>query len=99
LTNELAIWAALFGTIFGGVGLRLTERFVDRKKTNLDYETSLRKELREENVGLHDEVQDLKAETQQLRKEVDEWRIKYYNCMDQYRDYDTSWGEHGRPTG
>jgi hypothetical protein len=92
LTNDLAVWTALLGTIFGGVGLRLTERFVDRKKTTLDYETSLRKELRDENAELHDE-------NAELRKEVDEWRIKYYNCMDQYRDYDTKWGEHGRPTG
>jgi cell division protein FtsB len=98
LTNDLAIWTALLGTLFGGVGLRLTERFVDRKKTTLDYEASLRKELREENAELHDENQELKAEAQELRKEVNEWRIKFYTCMDQYHDYDTKWGEHGRPS-
>lgn len=64
-------YLSLAGTIFGGVGLKIVESFLSKKKRREDVATNLRDELRTENQSLRDELHRMEAS-------VDEWRDKYY---------------------
>lgn len=64
-------YLSLAGTIFGGVGLKIVESFVSKKKRREDVATNLRNELRTENQSLRDELH-------RMESSVDEWRDKYY---------------------
>lgn len=55
-----------------GIGLRVVEKFLNKKKENLEEHITLRKELREE-------LDAVKEELYRLKEEVDEWRQKYYD--------------------
>jgi cell division protein FtsB len=61
---------ALFGAVFGGVGLAAVNKWLDRNKDTRDYGVQLRDELREENKELRDE-------NRELRDEMDTIRGKY----------------------
>lgn len=63
--------AAISGLIIG-IGLRVLEKFLNKGKDQLEEHVALRKELREE-------LDSVKEELYGLRKEVDEWRQKYYD--------------------
>ncbi len=56
--------------ILGGIAFKVVERFLNAKSF-VDEHTALRAELREELDNVRDEVV-------RLRKEVDEWRERYY---------------------
>lgn len=64
-------YLSLAGTVFGGVGLKIVESFLSKKKRREDVATNLRDELRTENQSLRDELHRMEAS-------VDEWRDKYY---------------------
>lgn len=64
-------WLTLIGAIFGGVGLKVMDSWLSRSKVREDQATQIRRELRDEVVSLRTEIQD-------LRKQVDTWRDKYY---------------------
>ena len=68
---------ALIGTIFGGVGLKFLESFINRSKAKDDTATQIRKELR-------DEIRDMRAELNRLESDVDEWKGKYYTLLEQF---------------
>lgn len=68
-------WIALIGTLCGGLGLKLLEHWLGRSKVKLDEATKIRTELR-------DEVTTLRAENKELEKQVDEWRMKYYELRE-----------------
>lgn len=65
--------AAISGLLIG-VGLRIIEKFLNKGKDQLEEHVALRKELREE-------LDAVKEELYGLRKEVDEWREKYYDQL------------------
>lgn len=65
--------AAISGLLIG-IGLRIVEKFLNKGKDNLEEHVALRKELREE-------LDTVKEELYGLRKEVDEWREKYYDQL------------------
>jgi uncharacterized coiled-coil DUF342 family protein len=56
--------------ILGGIGFKIVERFLNAK-TFVEEHTALRAELREE-------LDTVREEVIRLRKEVDEWRERYY---------------------
>lgn len=66
--------AAISGLLIG-LGLRIVEKFLNKGKDNLEEHVALRKELREE-------LDAVKEELYGLRKEVDEWRQKYYDQVE-----------------
>ena len=68
---------ALLGTIFGGVGLKVVENLLNKSKTREDIAASLRKELRED-VGT------MRKELRTLETELDKWKQKYYQLLEQY---------------
>lgn len=68
---------ALIGTIFGGAGLKLVEGLLNKSKTQTDVAAQIRAELRTDVQALRDEIR--KVET-----ELDEWKTKYYDLLDQF---------------
>jgi len=76
-TNPSDAWIALLGTLFGGGGLELIRRALAKSKEREDSATSLRNELRTE-------LTSLKHEMLEVEKELDEWKLKYYELFEKY---------------
>ncbi len=70
-------WIALIGTMFGGVILKFIEHWLGRTKIRDDTASQLRAELRQE-------IQSLKQELGQVESELEKWRDKYYELMDNF---------------
>lgn len=68
---------ALIGTLFGGVVLKVVESLLNRGKTQSDVAAQIRTELRTDIQALRDEIR--KVET-----ELDMWKSKYYDLLDQF---------------
>lgn len=75
LTNPAFL--ALIGTIFGGAGLKIVEGMLNKSKTQSDVAAQIRTELRTDVQALRDEIR--KVET-----ELDMWKAKYYDLLDQF---------------
>jgi seryl-tRNA synthetase len=65
---------ALAAAIFGGVGLKVIESVLNRSKVKNDMETQMRAELREDVVGLKEELDKIEAA-------LDAWKKKYYALL------------------
>lgn len=61
-------WFALIGTIFGGVGLKIVEKFLNKNVERV----SERKDYR-------DEIKELRERLDKVESEVDTWRERYYH--------------------
>ncbi|ASR77449.1 hypothetical protein SEA_PARADIDDLES_221 [Streptomyces phage Paradiddles] len=70
-------WIALIGTVLGGVGLKFVEHWLSRSKVRDDTAAQLRNELRTE-------IQGLKQELNNVETDLDKWRGKYYELMDNF---------------
>lgn len=70
-------WIALIGTLLGGVGLKFVEHWLSRSKVRDDTAAQLRNELRTE-------IQGLKQELNNVESDLDKWRGKYYELMDNF---------------
>ncbi|AST15419.1 hypothetical protein SEA_SAMISTI12_233 [Streptomyces phage Samisti12] len=70
-------WIALIGTVLGGVGLKFVEHWLSRSKVRDDTASQLRNELRTE-------IQGLKTELNNVESDLDKWRGKYYELMDNF---------------
>lgn len=68
---------AVIGTIFGGAGLKIVEGLMNRGKAQTDVAAAIRTELRADVQGLRDEVR-------KLETELDTWKAKYYELLDQF---------------
>ena len=75
---------ALIGTIFGGAGLKVIEALLNRSKNKMDErksEADIATGMREE---LRKEVASLKDELRRVEGELDTWRQKYYDLLEQF---------------
>jgi len=70
-------WLALFAALLGGSGLKVIEYWLNKTKTREDTALAMRAELREEVRGLRDELR-------QVEEQLDLWRGKYYELMDEF---------------
>lgn len=70
-------WLALFGALMGGSGLKIIEYWLNRSKVKEDSAMQMRNELREE-------VRSLREELRTVEDELDKWRGKYYELMDEF---------------
>lgn len=70
-------WIALIGTVLGGVGLKFVEHWLSRSKIRDETASQLRNELRTE-------IQNLKQELNNVEADLDKWRGKYYELMDNF---------------
>lgn len=70
-------WIALIGTVFGGAGLKLMESFLTRGSKKSDTATQMREELRKESFTLREELR-------AVEKELDIWKVKYFELFQDY---------------
>lgn len=77
MDNINEAWLALAGVIFGGVGLEVVRKWLSRSKEKDDSAATFRTELREE-------VKNLREELRKVEDDLDKWRGKYYELMDQF---------------
>jgi predicted nuclease with TOPRIM domain len=75
---------ALVGTIFGGVGLKVVERWLNRAKDKSDAAKEIRDELRSDMATYRAEILELKKETEKLDEQVILWQEKYFELRDKY---------------
>lgn len=68
-------WIALIGTLCGGIGLKVLEHWLGRNKFKTDEATRIREELRTDMTAL-------RTENKELERQVDEWRLKYYDLRE-----------------
>lgn len=81
---------ALVGTVFGGAGLKAVEAFINRSRDKIEKEKSdaeIASHMREE---LRGEITELRKELRQVEGELDAWRQKYYDLLDQFIQVKTS---------
>lgn len=70
-------WLALLGALLGGSGLKIIEYLLNRSKVRDDAALQMRTELR-------DEIKGLREELRKVEDELDKWRGKYYELMDEF---------------
>ena len=70
-------WIDVIGKMLGGVGLKFVEHWLSRSKVRDDTAAQLRNELRTE-------IQGLKQELNNVETDLDKWRGKYYELMDNF---------------
>lgn len=70
-------WLALIGALLGGSGLKVIEHWLNRSKIKEDTAAQMRTELR-------DEIKNLREELRSVEDELDKWRGKYYELMDEF---------------
>jgi predicted nuclease with TOPRIM domain len=75
---------ALAGTLFGGVGLAITQRWLDRAKIKDDSAKEIRDELRVDVATHRAEVNELKKELDKVEGELSTWRNRYFDLRSQY---------------
>lgn len=70
-------WLALLGALLGGSGLKIVEYWLNRSKVKEDAASQMRTELRNDIKGLREELR-------AVEDELDKWRGKYYELMDEF---------------
>lgn len=70
-------WLALIGAVLGGSGLKVIEYWLNKSRVENDAAATFRNELR-------DEVKTLRNELRQAETELDAWKAKYYELMDEF---------------
>lgn len=70
-------WLALLGALLGGSGLKIVEYWLNRSKIKEDAASQMRTELRNDIKGLREELR-------VVEDELDKWRGKYYELMDEF---------------
>lgn len=70
-------WLALLGALLGGSGLKIVEYWLNRSKIREDASSQMRTELRNDIKGLREELR-------AVEDELDKWRGKYYELMDEF---------------
>jgi uncharacterized protein involved in exopolysaccharide biosynthesis len=68
---------ALAGALFGGSGIKFLEKWLNKEKDEQEIATQIRNELR-------GDMKELKIEVQRLEQEVETWKQKYYDLLDQF---------------
>lgn len=77
-------WIALIGTLLGGIGLKILERFLGKGKEKSDEATQLRNELKQQVSSLKLENNDLEAKYEKLNQEYYDLRDKYAELLTKY---------------
>lgn len=79
MSSEIYI---LLGTIFGGVGLKVIEAYLNRGKEKVDLASQIRDELREDIERYKNEVSEYKREVKELTLSLEDWKKKYYDLLE-----------------
>jgi predicted nuclease with TOPRIM domain len=74
---DAATWIAIAAAVFGGAGVKVIEKWLNRSEVKDDSAFKLRTELREE-------LERLRKELEETKEDLDEYRTKYYAMMEQF---------------
>lgn len=69
-------WIALIGTIVATIGVKFLERWLGTKDRNTADAAQIRSELKIQ-------LQETRDEINRLEQEIDSWRVKYYEVLEQ----------------
>jgi hypothetical protein len=76
--GEFPDWVvALFGTLFGGAGLKLLEWFISKREREFQEYARIRDEQRKE-------IELLRTESRLKQEDSDRWREKYYALLNEH---------------
>jgi chromosome segregation ATPase len=75
-------FVAIVGTIFGGAGLEIIRRFMDRKQKKTDDASKIRAELRQQIEDLRAQEAKWSTEEQRLEAEIERWKGLYYDLKE-----------------
>lgn len=75
---------ALIAAVFGGVGLKVLEKALNRGKEKMDLAAQIRAELRSDQAALRKEIENFRVEVKHLEDQLDKWRTKYYELLEQF---------------
>lgn len=84
MTELNPAWLALIGTVLGASGLKVIEYWLSRGDRKVDTQTVFREELRKEIQGLRDELWKVRKEVDNTESDLDKWREKYYELLDNF---------------
>lgn len=73
---EPATWIALAAAIFGGAGLKVVEKWLNKSKDEDDIATKLRAELRED-------LERWQERAEKAEESEDKWRDRYYKLLEE----------------
>lgn len=88
----------LAGVLFGGVGLKVVEAWLNRSKDKDNSQLEMRKELRSEIATKLAEIDNLRKQLQEIEDELDQWREKYYTLREEFLELKFS-RTHNTPAG
>lgn len=71
-------WIALIGTVFGGAGLKLVEKWLNTSATKNDQQAKFREEYRMQIEDLQEELAKLLARLAVAEAELNEWKGRYW---------------------
>lgn len=74
---------ALIGTIFGGAGVKLAEKLLNRKRERHDLAADIREELRKDLESVRLELQRTAEALKEARNDLDGWKEKYYTLLEE----------------
>jgi len=74
---DAATWVAIIAAVFGGAGVKMIEKWLNRSTDKEDSGLKLRTELREE-------LERLREELEKTKDDLEEYREKYYKLMDEF---------------
>lgn len=69
-------YGAVISGVIGGIGIKIIDKMLTRRSETFVESTKLREEMRQENAALRQENRTLEAE-------VDLWKEKYYNKVEE----------------
>lgn len=73
---EPSTWVALAIALFGGAGIKVVEKFLNRNKDREDLASRMREELRVE-------IERHKKRADEAEDEADQWRDRYYRLLEE----------------
>ena len=79
--NVSPAWLALLGTLFGGVGLKVVEAYLNKPSRRDSTPAELREELRTQIEGLKTDVNSYRTIIDNTEKEMLEWQGKYWTLV------------------
>lgn len=71
-----ATWIALVAALFGGAGLKIIEKILNRGQEEDDIATKLRAELRQD-------IERHRQRADEAEDEADKWRDRYYKLQEE----------------
>ena len=74
-SGSVDIWVAAIASLLGGIGLKLTEWLLSKKQKEQE-------DVKDARLELQHRYDNAEKKIEELKKEVDLWRRKYYDLLE-----------------